>query len=328
MKLSKINMNYKYIYIAIFVFATSCDTTYKTPSEIEKTPIKVQVKRFDKDFLNAKKTDFSILKKKYPYLAPRKVKNIDSLWILQQQDTLMQEILQESIKAFPDFIVQEEELSQLFKHIKYYFPEFKTPKVVAVASMVDYRNKVLLKNNILVVATANYLGKDHPFYEGFSRYIAANLKKEQIVVDVANLYAKKFVLKSKDRLFVAQMVYFGKLLYLKDLFIPFKSEASRISYTQPQLDWAKINEGMIWSYFIENKMLFSTDTKLSNRFIANSPFSKFYLSIDNESPGKLGQYIGWQIVRSFMKNNDVSLRELCTMNNEEIFKKSKYKPQK
>jgi uncharacterized protein YjaZ len=59
-----------------------------------------------------------------------------------------------------------------------------------------------------------------------------------------------------------------------------------------------------------------------------APFSKFYLEIDNESPGRVGQWIGWQIVRSFMENNKVSMQEMIKMDAKELFEKSKYKPKK
>jgi len=320
-------MNYKYLFLLTFLSLLSCDENYKTPPEIENIPIKVQVKRFDQDFLNAKESDFGQLKKKYPYLAP-KTEGVNDPWKADKKDTLVQEVLEETVKKFPDFVAQEEELTLLFKHIKYNFPEFTTPETVTLISMVDYRNRVLLKNNTLLIALDSYLGENHKFYEGFSSYISAHLAPKYIVTDVANVYAKNYTQKGKQRLFVEQMVYFGKLLYLKDQFIPFKPESNRIGYTPKELEWAKINESMIWSYFVDKDLLFSTDTKLSNRFIANAPFSKFYLAVDNESPGRLGQYIGWQIVRSFMQKNDVSLRKLCTMSNEEIFRKSKYKPKK
>jgi hypothetical protein len=125
------------------------------------------------------------------------------------------------------------------------------------------------------------------------------------------------------------MIYFGKQLYFKDVMIPFKTEAARIGYNQQQLDWAIANESYIWRYFIEHELLFSTETKLSGRFITPAPFSKFYLEdIDAESPGRLGQYIGWQIVRAYMENNDVSLKDMLIKSPEEIFNNSKFKPRK
>jgi len=321
-------MNYKNLLPFLLIwFFISCNKEYQTPDKIKNIPITVKIKRFEKDFLNVQSNDFNQLKKKYPYLVPKNA-DADKTWIAEKKDTLVQEVLEETVKAFPNLVKQEEELSLLFKHIKYNFPEFITPEVVTVTSMVDYRNKVLLQNNILLIALDTYLGENHKFYEGFPRYIARNLTSEQLVADVANVYAKQYVKNQNNRMFVTQMVHFGKLLYLKDQFMPFKPEYNRIGYTSKELEWAKVNESMIWSYFVDKNLLFSTDTKLSNRFIAPAPFSKFYLAVDNESPGRLGQYIGWQIVRSFMKKNDVSLRELCTLSNEEIFRKSKYKPQK
>ena len=79
---------------------------------------------------------------------------------------------------------------------------------------------------------------------------------------------------------------------------------------------------------MEEQLLYSTDIRLPSRFINSAPFSKFYLEIDNETPGRVGTWVGWQIVRSFMKNNDVNLQQLLQMDPIEIFQNSKYKPKK
>jgi uncharacterized protein YjaZ len=52
------------------------------------------------------------------------------------------------------------------------------------------------------------------------------------------------------------------------------------------------------------------------------------LEIDNETPGRVGTWVGWQIVRSFMNNNDVTLQQALQMDTMELFQKSKYKPKK
>jgi uncharacterized protein YjaZ len=75
-------------------------------------------------------------------------------------------------------------------------------------------------------------------------------------------------------------------------------------------------------------MLYSNDPTLKDRFIADAPFSKFYLEVDKDSPGRIGAWFGWRIVDAFMQSNDVSMQEMITTDNEEIFKRSKYKPRK
>ena len=86
---------------------------------------------------------------------------------------------------------------------------------------------------------------------------------------------------------------------------------------------------MFFYYFVEKELLYSTDSKLPSRFINPAPFSKFYLEdIDSESPGRLGRYIGWQIVRAYMEHNDVPLKDMLMTSPEEIFNNSKFKPRK
>ena len=144
--------------------------------------------------------------------------------------------------------------------------------------------------------------------------------------DVASAFAKKVVPRPRDRTYLARMVYFGKELYVKDKLMPDADDTIKIGYTEEEMDWALANEEPIWRNFIEREYLYSTDNKLNLRFLDPAPFSKFGLELDNESPGRLGRYIGWQIVRSFMENNDISLKQLLAMPAEELFKKSNYKP--
>ena len=103
------------------------------------------------------------------------------------------------------------------------------------------------------------------------------------------------------------MVYFGKILYFKDVMIPFKTDEEKIGYTKEQLAWALENESNIWEFFVERELLFETDPKLSGRFINPAPFTKFNLELDAESPGRLGQYIGWQIVNPWTTNFAVDI---------------------
>ena len=124
------------------------------------------------------------------------------------------------------------------------------------------------------------------------------------------------------------MIFEGKKMYLLDLYLPTISDQEKIGYSSDKFNWANANEQQIWMYFIDRKILFSTDLNLNARFLENGPFSKFYMEQDNLSPGKIGVWLGWQIVRSFMEKNDVSLQELLKMNEDEIFKKSNYKPKK
>ena len=121
----------------------------------------------------------------------------------------------------------------------------------------------------------------------------------------------------------------GKRYYIKDVLLPQTSDEIKISYTQEELNWVKENEQYIWQYFIENELLYSTQSSYVQRFITPAPFSKFYLEIDNESPGKVGQWLGWQIVRAYaQKYPEKSIQEILATPAKQLFTAANYKPRR
>ena len=315
-----------FIVLMILSIIYSCNDSDKVADEISKINIDLKVSRFDKEYSNAKEADISNLKKTYPYLFPAQYP--DSVWVNQLKDTIQIELFSEVQKAFPEFNNEHDELEALFQHIKYYFPKTKTPKVVTVTSYVDYRNRVILADSLLLIGLDNYLGAEHHFYKEISEYIALGLDKKFLASDVANEYISTKVAPSKDRTFLGRIIYYGKRLYLKDKLMPNADDTVKIGYTKEELAWAQENEDPIWRNFIEQEHLYSTDAELSKRFLDPAPFSKFGLELDIESPGRIGQYIGWQIVKVFMEKNEVSLEQLLSVPADEILKKSNYKPKK
>ena len=237
-------------------------------------------------------------------------------------------MLEEVNQKFSDFSIIEDEITGLFQHLKYYDITFSEPRVVTLTNDVKYRDKVIVTDTIVLIPLDNYLGQEHKYYANIPKYITQNMKPSQIVSNIASDYAKRYTFQPQKKTLLDDMIYFGKQLYFKDKMIPFKTDEEKIGYSQSQLEFAKFNESEIWTNFIENEYLYSTESSLPGRFIADAPFSKFYLQLDRESPGRIGQYIGWQIVRAYMNNNEVSLLDMMKRDAVEIFNKSNYKPPK
>ncbi|OBQ57398.1 gliding motility lipoprotein GldB [Tamlana sp. s12] len=315
--------------LLVFVLATvvSCKTENALEHSIAKINTDIQVERFDRLFAETTPENLGQLKQDYPFMFSNKYP--DAFWLEKKEDSLQVELFGEVNQTFTSFDPVEFEIESLFNHLKYYFPEFKAPRVITVTNDVDYRNRVIVTDTIAVIALDAYLGRDHKYYGSIPMYLREQLDKKQIVVDMATAYSEKLIFQPKRKSFLDEMIYFGKQLYFKDVILPFKTEAERIGYTEAQLDWATVNEAYIWRYFVERELLFSTDSKLPSRFINPAPFSKFYLAeIDADSPGQIGQYIGWQIVSAYMKNNKVSFKDMLQKSSEEIFNNSKFKPRK
>ena len=169
---------------------------------------------------------------------------------------------------------------------------------------------------ILAGGQSKRMGQDKLFLE------LNNRKLIEYTIDKVKKYLKNVIIitNQENEFFLKK-----NLITVKDCI---KGQLGPLVGILTAMKWAKENEYFVWTYFIENNILFNPDNNLMNQFIFDAPFSKFYLEIDNESSEKIGKYIGWQIVKSYMNNNDVSLTELLKTSPTDIYDKSKYKPNK
>lgn len=316
------------LYLLPIVFCLlfwSCDQKSKVEKAIEETPVTIKVERFDKIFFETSPKDLAKVKKQFPYFFSPQIN--DTVWLNKMQAPIWREVYSEVQKKYSNIERVQNDLETLYKHINYYFPETKQPKLITLISDMDYNSKAIYADSLVIISLELYLGKEHKFYQ-FPKYIKQNFEQSQIMPDIVTSFSTRKIASPTDKNFLSQMIYFGKQLYLKDVLLPESSDADKIGYTPEQILWCQENEGYIWRYFIERQMLFNDDQKLTNRFIDPSPFSKFYLEIDNDSPGQVGSWIGWQMVRAFMANNDITVAQLMKTDAKEIFEKSKYKPKK
>jgi gliding motility-associated lipoprotein GldB len=320
-------MNKKLFFsVSILVLLVACNKDSKIEKDIANIDVNIKVERFDQIFAASQPQDLPKLKSTFPFLFSKRIS--DSVWINNMKDTLQQQLFTEVNKSFGNFDEVANDTKMLFQHLKYYDKTFKEPRVITLTNYVDYRNKTIVTDTIVLIALDNYLGENHEFYSDIPKYLTQSMKPSQIVSDLATDYASKYIFQSQRKTLLDEMIYFGKELYFKDKMIPFKTDAEKIGYTQEQLDWAVSNESYIWRYFIEKELLYSTDSSLPSRFVSPAPFTKFYLELDSESPGRLGQYIGWQIVKSYMDNNSVDFMDMLQMDANDIFNDAKFKPRK
>jgi hypothetical protein len=201
-------------------------------------------------------------------------------------------------------------------------------KVITITSDVDYNNKVILNDSMALIAIDNFLGVNHHMYEGIAFYLRQGMELNQLSKELAESFANNRIALPEDRTFLAQLIYSGKIQFLKQSILSDYSEDKILGYTPDQLAWAMTNEKEIWNFFVSKELLYSTDSELIKRFISPAPFSKFYLNIDVDSPGQIGQWLGLQIVKAYQKKERKSITQLLNTPYRELFEKSKYKPRR
>jgi uncharacterized protein YjaZ len=118
-----------------------------------------------------------------------------------------------------------------------------------------------------------------------------------------------------------------KALYFLDVTLPEVKDEFKIGFTAPQLAWSRNNESEIWAFLIEHQLLFSSDPQGVTKMMTDAPFTSGFAA---ESPGRLGAYMGWQIVRAYMEQADgITLKHLMEDTDaQQILKISRFKPEK
>ena len=173
-----------------------------------------------------------------------------------------------------------------------------------------------------------FLGKDYPAYKqlGLPQYKTAFMGKESLVAGaMLGWISTEFELKAKNADLLTEMIHQGKTLYLLDALMPSADNSVKISYTDEQLKWCANNEEPVWFYFIDNNLLFTKETNEIIKYMGEAPFIQGF---PEGSPGRIGHWIGWKIVRAYMtRNPKVTIEELMLNDNaQDILNASKYKP--
>ena len=313
--------------LLIFLFFNACQDEFTNESDIESISVSISFDRFDLKFYDQPSEVIPELKKKYPFLFPKQFS--DSVWISRQKDSLQLLLQSEVNKTFKDIELFERDVDHLFKHIKYFFPFAKTPRVITLTNNVDYQIKTVYSDSLLLISLDTFLGSENHLYDGIPSYIRKELDPKYITVQIADKFGAFIIPPVEDRTFLARMIYEGKKLYLNDLLLPHVPIEDRIVYTKEEFNWAIENEKYVWQYFIEKQVLYQTHLEWVQRFIEPAPFSKFYLQLDNQTPGRIGSWLGWQIVNSYMiQFPETPLDELLKISPQKLFNLSKYKPKR
>lgn len=245
-------------------------------------------------------------------------------------DPLMIDNYKAVVKKYPDLSGLERELSLALSYYKHYFPEKKTPAVYTYVCGMDFEQPVIFADSVLIIALDMFLGEDYPLYTSYGlpqfyrKYMDAPYLLRGCVSAMADYYCYAEL---RDGACIDYMLNAGKKLYFMDALMPKVHDSVKIQYSASQLDWCYGNEARIWAYFIDNKLLYSKDYHQFMKFFTPGPFTTAFT---RKSAPRVGAWIGWRIVREYMKQNPkITLRGLLSENDgQKVLSQSKYKPRK
>lgn len=307
--------------------------------EIDTSNIKVNTKfrHFEEALASIPDTlFFQEFPKVYPGFAPLfMMKTCDSLimteMLLFKTDAGFKELYARKKEVLGDLQQEKEAILSVLQHYRYYYPNAPEHTIITHISGLDIsllESPVILNDTLAIISTDLFLGKDFEPYKlvGIPEYKKRWMCKEMMPVEFARQLA---VLQagSGDEIetLLDQMLYHGKILYFTDAMMPETDDTLKIRYTGDQLEWMLENQKNVWAYLVNNRMLYASDQNHTKLLIMDAPFTSNFTEM---SPGRIGQWFGWQIVKKYMtKHPDVTLQQLMQeTDTKKLLQESGYKP--
>lgn len=325
------------------VFILSCsdkkNNTETAPLQnIEKTeqsakkPLGIEIYRLEQDIFNAKsKLEIKKILDKHLYFSEKFLKRsqyphdsilVNAFYELAVNPS-MDSIFQITQDVFGDLYDLGSQLEAAFEEIKKVDPKFRAPKVYTV--MTGMGNDMFVNDSIVVIGLEFFLAENCKYKPQLPLYMLKRYRKEYIVPMIIAIISGKYnETDYLDNTLAAEMIYFGKSYYFMEKILGNVPDSLIAGYEQSVLDDVKKNNKIIWAHFIEKNLLYETKNEVTNRYVGERPIT---YEIGNKCPGRIGRWLGWQIVRSYAEKTDVSLMEVMKEKDaKKILSKSKYKP--
>jgi gliding motility-associated lipoprotein GldB len=323
--------------ILFFIVFYSCgkkDNECQLDEDLLRNKSTLEIIRLEEEFFAAKsKEEINHLLEKYPEFADQFLEkslypNQDSLAITllkANRDSAML-VLYDSVRAeFKDIADIERDLENAFAYINHYFPDFKTPKVYTFVS--GFTSDLLVEEELIVIGLDFFLPAEHEFQPDLPRYLANRYERKylvpMIVLAISSQYNK---VNPKDKTLLSEMIFYGKAYHFVKSIMPCTEDQFIIGYTPSEIEDCWANEEFIWSHFVENELLYETNPFDIRKYIGEAPFTD---AISTNAPGRLGRWIGWNIVDDYRIKQDLELPVLMGESDvEKIFRQSGYRPRR
>jgi len=237
----------------------------------------------------------------------------------------MREAYDSVVIEFADFSTIEQDLQNAFGQFSICFPDYEIPSITTFFGGFTY-GVSSFENNV-AIGLEHFLGEKSKFYNLLSHpeYLKFQKQKRFIVPNVMEVWCNRnFQHLVSGRDFLSQMIYKGKVMYFINTILPNTLDADKFRFTDEQMQWVIENEATIWTYFIEQDLLFSYQEKDYRSLLNYSPFAK---GMPQDAPARVAYYIGYKMIEQYMNTHDITVEELMFLtDSKQLLQESKYKP--
>ncbi len=244
----------------------------------------------------------------------------------------VRELYDTCMHLYDDFSAEKASFEKAFQYLKFYFPDLPTPDLTTFIS--EYSVGVFIyKDNSLAVGLDFFLGSDYPYARlnpnnpAFSAYLTRTFNRDHLVSKTIRVLVEDMTGAPQGGKMLDVMIHRGKQMYLLDQMLPHVADTAVFEFSSPQLSWLQDNEMDIWAFFLSEDLLYSTDMQKYRKYVDYSPNAP---GMPIEAPGRTANWMGYQIVKSYMRNvRSATLKDLVDLKDAQmIMDKSRYKPKR
>ena len=245
-------------------------------------------------------------------------------------DTFIMKVNELVTQTFPNPNLISGKVKGVWQHLNYYYPEIKLPQAYTYISGINYENgPVMITPETVMISLDFYLSNKDLIYDkvGMPRYISRRCQPATMTKDLAETVYYTYIYKDfKAKNVLMEMIDRGRRYFFIEAMDPTLNDSILLGYSDVQMDWVKVNEGEIWATIVGNNMLYANGFEQYRVLFNDGPFTSAF---SEYAPARLGDFIGLQIIRSFMTNNDVTLQDMLEITDyQDVFQRSGYKPRK
>jgi hypothetical protein len=312
-------------------------------NKIEPASVPVTIIRFDKELFNLDIYNLSQgaqkLSKKYPAFFSLYTNKIIEIGDISQDwfpnalsafvtDQAIYRIYKRAQAVFPDLDSLRPSIESNFGRFKTLFPEKQVPKIYTYIS--GFNQSLVIAENILGISLEKYLGTKEPLYNKvyppIPLYQRQNMRPERIPVDMLRAWIEsEFEYRPEHDNLLSRMIYEGRNMYLLNELQPEIPDTLLWGFSSGKLRFCEKSEKQMWTYLIENKLLFSSDHFRISQLIEDAPFTKDF---SQESPGRAVVWIGYRVIERYLKKNSgTDIKKLMEETNfQKILNDARYNP--
>lgn len=214
-----------------------------------------------------------------------------------------------------------------FKRLKVLFPDSLVPRIVVFNSGFNFG--IVPTDSVLGIGAEWFIGKDHPVIgylapEAFPQYVKDRMEPPMLVPSAVKGWLLVHYTRDIEGADVlTNLVEVGKVMALLDALLPEVDAHLKFAFSAKQLEWCQANEQEVWREIVANEKLFSRKGIDVGRLMNDGPFTN---GLPRESPGHIGEWVGYRMVSAYMKANpDVTFAQLFAMDDPRTVLKH-YKP--